>query len=55
MKGEALYQRGEFEMALVCYFRAKKIRPGVPEYDRGIQKAQGAIENCIGGEFSWSV
>ena len=50
MKGEALYQKGDFELALMCYHRAKKIRPGAPEYERGIKKAEAAIENTIGGE-----
>ena len=37
-------------MALVCYHRARRLRPGASEYDRGIKKAEGAIEISIGGQ-----
>ena len=34
----------------MCFHRAKKIRPGVVEYDRDIKKAEGAIDASIGGK-----
>jgi len=49
VKGEALYQKGDFELALVCYYRAKRLRPAVPEYDKAIQKARSVIEEHVGG------
>ncbi|XP_063954060.1 outer dynein arm-docking complex subunit 4-like isoform X4 [Lytechinus pictus] len=47
-KAEALYQMGDFEMALVFYHRGNKFRPELQEFRLGIQKAQEAIENSIG-------
>lgn len=48
MKAEALYATGEFELALVFYHRGKKLRGDVKEFQLGINKAQEAIDNCVG-------
>ena len=42
---------GEFELALVFYHRGKKLRGDVKEFQMGINKAQEAIDNCVGGEL----
>lgn len=49
-KAEALYANGEFELALVFYHRGHKLRPELQEFRLGIQKAQEAIDNSVGGE-----
>lgn len=48
-KAESLYGMGEFELALVFYHRGKKLRGDVKEFQLGINKAQEAIDNCVGG------
>jgi hypothetical protein len=40
---------GDFEYALVYYHRGNKLRPELQEFRLGIQKAQEAIDNSIGG------
>jgi len=47
-KAAALYQKGDFEHALLYYHRGNKLRPEVQAFRLGIQKAQEAIENSIG-------
>ena len=47
-KAEALYQKGDFEMALVFYHRGHKIRPELQIFNLGIQKASEAIVNSVG-------
>ncbi|KAK3577964.1 hypothetical protein CHS0354_020803 [Potamilus streckersoni] len=47
-KAQALYYMGDFEMALVNYHRGQKLRPELPEFRLGIQKAQEAIDNSVG-------
>lgn len=47
-KAEALYAKGDFEMALVYYHRGNKLRPELNEFRLGIQKAREAIDNSIG-------
>ncbi|ORZ33660.1 hypothetical protein BCR44DRAFT_130776 [Catenaria anguillulae PL171] len=47
-KAEALYAKGDFEMALVYYHRGNKLRPELDEFRLGIQKAREAIDNSIG-------
>ncbi|KAI8609181.1 hypothetical protein BC830DRAFT_1151991 [Chytriomyces sp. MP71] len=47
-KAEALYSKGDFEMALVFYHRGNKLRPELDEFRLGIQKAREAIDNSIG-------
>ena len=47
-KAEALYAQGEFEYALVCFQRGKKMRPDIEEFNLGVQKSAEAIENSIG-------
>jgi hypothetical protein len=42
---------GEFELALVFFHRGKKVRPDVREFQLGINKAQEAIDNCVGGKI----
>ena len=49
-KAEALYAVGDFELALVFYHRGKKLRTELDEFRLGIQKAQEAIDNSIGGK-----
>ncbi|KAL7754172.1 hypothetical protein RI367_000153 [Sorochytrium milnesiophthora] len=47
-KAEAMYLKGDFEMALVFYHRGNKLRPELDEFRLGIQKAREAIDNSIG-------
>ncbi|KAJ3067385.1 Tetratricopeptide repeat protein 25 [Podochytrium sp. JEL0797] len=47
-KAEALYAKGDFEMALVFYHRGNKLRPELDEFRLGIQKSREAIDNSIG-------
>lgn len=47
-KAEALFNKGEFEMALVYFQRGKRMRPSMAEFNIGIQKCRQAIENSIG-------
>ncbi|RUS80645.1 hypothetical protein EGW08_011595 [Elysia chlorotica] len=47
-KAEALYNQGDFEMALVFYHRGNRLRPELQDFRLGIQKAQEAIQNCVG-------
>ena len=49
-KAESLYQCGDFEFSLVFYHRGNKLRPELQEFRLGIQKAQEAIDNSIGGK-----
>lgn len=52
LKAEALYYMGEFEFALVFYHRAYNLRPQIEAFRLGMQKAQEAIENSVGGPSS---
>lgn len=47
-KAEALYQKGDFETALMFYHRGHRLRPELQEFRLGIQKSQEAINNSIG-------
>ncbi|KAK7092323.1 outer dynein arm-docking complex subunit 4-like [Littorina saxatilis] len=47
-KAEAMYYRGDFELALVFYHRGQKLRPELQQFRLGIQKAQEAITNSVG-------
>ncbi|KAI8916067.1 hypothetical protein EDD86DRAFT_186113 [Gorgonomyces haynaldii] len=47
-KAEALYSKGDFELALVFYHRGNRMRPELDEFRLGIQKASEAIDNSIG-------
>lgn len=47
-KAEALYFKGEFELALMFYHRGHRIRPELQEFRLGIQKAREAIHNSVG-------
>lgn len=49
-KAEALYHLGNFEHSLMYYHRGLRIRPELEGFRLGVQKAQEAIENTIGGE-----
>ena len=51
-KAEALYQLGDFEMALVFFHRGHRLRPELQELRMGIQKAEEAINNSIGSPES---
>ncbi|KAI9328999.1 hypothetical protein DFJ73DRAFT_615321, partial [Zopfochytrium polystomum] len=48
-KAQALYARGDFEVALVFYHRGYRLRPELDSFRIGIQKSREAIENAIGG------
>lgn len=50
-KAEALYNAGDFEMALVYYHRGNRLRPELLEFRLGIQKAREAIINCVGSKL----
>ena len=50
IKAEALYNKGNFEMALVYYHRGAKIKSDFDEFRLGIQKAEHAIDRAVGGE-----
>jgi tetratricopeptide (TPR) repeat protein len=47
-KAEALYARGDFELALMYYHRGNRLRPELDCFRIGIQKSREAIENSIG-------
>ncbi|KAJ3109387.1 Tetratricopeptide repeat protein 25 [Phlyctochytrium planicorne] len=47
-KAEALYAKGDFELALMHFHRGNRQRPELDEFRVGIQKAREAIENSIG-------
>ncbi|BFZ08330.1 hypothetical protein BsWGS_11369 [Bradybaena similaris] len=47
-KAEALFNQGDFEMALVYYHRGHNVRPDLHNFRLGIRKAQEAIFNCVG-------
>lgn len=55
MKAEALYQKGDFETALVYYHRGNKLRPELQEFRLGIQKSQEAINNSIGSKYTMMI
>jgi len=42
---------GEFELALMFYHRGKKLRSDLREFQLGINKAQEAIDNSVGGIY----
>lgn len=48
-KAEALYHLGDFELSLVYYYRGMRIRSEFDGFRLGVQKAQEAIQNIIGG------
>lgn len=50
-KAETLYTMGDFEFALVFYHRGRRLRPDLQKFTLGIEKAQEAIVNCIGGKM----
>jgi len=50
-KAEALYQKGDFETALMYYHRGHRLRPELQEFRLGIQKSQEAINNSVGCKF----
>lgn len=41
---------GDFEFALVFYHRGRRLRPDLPKFQLGINKAEEAIVNCIGSK-----
>ncbi|NXX43593.1 TTC25 protein, partial [Tricholaema leucomelas] len=51
-KAETLYTMGDFEFALVFYHRGHRLRPDLQKFELGIEKAQEATVNCIGGPSS---
>lgn len=51
-KAAALYDKGDFEYALVFFHRGNKLRPELDEFRLGIQKAREAIDNSIGNRKS---
>ncbi len=55
-KAEALYAKGDFEMALVYFHRGQTLRPELDDFRLGIQKSREAIDNSIGrGLFYFQV
>lgn len=50
-KAESLYYLGDFEHSLMYYHRGLRHRPDHDGFKLGVQKAQKAIENAIGGQF----
>lgn len=53
-KAESLYYLGDFEHSLMYYHRGLRLRPEHEGFKLGVQKAQKAIENAIGGAFPGS-
>ncbi|KAH0570740.1 putative Dynein binding protein [Spironucleus salmonicida] len=53
-KGEAFYSAGQFEQALVFYYRAYRRRPDIQDFRLGVQKAEEsilrALDACVGDE-----
>lgn len=49
-KAESLYHLGDFEHSLMYYHRGLRLRPELEGFRLGVQKAQEAIENTIGGK-----
>lgn len=47
-KAEALYQKGDFELALVNFHRGSKKRPELDQFRLGIEKSKEAIINSLG-------
>ena len=48
LQGDALFQMGKFEHALVIYHRGNRLRNGTDDDFRvGIQKATTSINNCL--------
>lgn len=52
LKAESLYYLGDFEHSLMYYHRGLRHRPDHEGFKLGVQKAQKAIENAIGGQLS---
>ena len=50
-KAEALYAKGDFEMALVFFHRGKTLRPELDDFRLGIQKARDAVDSAIGSKI----
>ncbi|KAF5269284.1 hypothetical protein FQR65_LT02585 [Abscondita terminalis] len=48
-KAESLYYLGDFEHSLMYHHRGLRVRPDYEGFQLGVQKAQKAIENAIGG------
>jgi len=44
-----LYALGEFELALIYYYRGKNLREDIKEFLLGVIKTNEAIDNCVGG------
>ena len=57
-KAEALYDLGRYEMALVFFHRATKVRPDNAQYLNGVEKSQDAINGkliCITSKLIWQL
>ncbi|KAI8854351.1 hypothetical protein BC829DRAFT_223041 [Chytridium lagenaria] len=54
-KAEALYAKGDFELALMHFHRGNRQRPELDEFRVGIQKAREAIENSIGHPHDFKI
>ncbi len=50
-KAEALYAKGDFEMALVYFHRGQTVRPEMDDFRLGIQKTRQAIDTSIGSAY----
>ncbi|CAH8467734.1 unnamed protein product [Schistosoma rodhaini] len=49
LKGQILYNKGDFEHALVYFHRGQQQRPELQMFRLGIQKSEEAIENSLTG------
>ena len=49
IQGDAQFQLTLFEEALISYQRANRYRPGVRQYQEGINRVESVINRAIGG------
>ena len=50
---EIYYKSTDFENALVFYHRGQLMRPAARDFVLGVRKAETAINNVIGGKWSY--
>ena len=51
-KADALYNKGDFEGALLYYHKGRKLRPKSEEFRLGVLKAEEALESFFPGRDS---
>ena len=49
---DALYNKGDFEKALLYYHKGRKLRPNADEFRLGIQKSEEALKSYFPCEWS---